>query len=380
MKRLFLCVVALVALLASCATSDLKTTVKGRFVSDDSLVVSLERISEGYDSVDTISQVRLGAEGRFEFKFDVERDSSPRLYRLSFSNGMRPITLVVAPGDNIYVDSVGNLFLNYKVEGSEESSLIKSFNQEYFAAVDKLAALSEQMVMADSNIIKLNQEAYKAAENAMRVQLRFVGTHPSSLAAFYASRQHVAEEYVPMLSGKGLSVLHLKSLKEGLAERYPESEYIATLEREIENIEAAEQLANNIEEASYPDIELDDMYKKMHRLSDNDGKVVLLYFWSAEHVLCNNINAELKELYKKYHPEGFEVYHVSADANRALWIEAVRAQQHPWISVYGGTDPRVFTLYSVYEVPMAYIISRDGTMNVCSLNSEQLEKEIKKRI
>ena len=122
------------------------------------------------------------------------------------------------------------------------------------------------------------------------------------------------------------------------------------------------------------------MYKKMHRLSELDGKVVLLYFWSAQIPLCNSINAELKTLYEKYHDKGFEVYHVSADENRALWIEATRAQEHPWISVFGSTDPTVFSLYAVYQVPMAYIISRDGTINICPLESKELEKQIKKRL
>lgn len=380
MKRLILFVAAVAFVLTSCATSSVKTTIEGRFVANEPLTLSLERISDNYDTVDKIAEVELPQNGEFEFKFGMERGLSPRLYRLSFSNGMRPITLVVAPGDDIYIDSLGNLFLNYKVEGSEESALIESFNKEYYAAVDKLATLSQQMALAENNILKLNEEAYRAAEEAMRVQLRFVGSHPSSIAAFYATRQQVVEEYVPMLRGKGISTPHLQSLKEGLTKAYPESPYIALLEREIANVEALVELASNLQQTSYPDIELDDMYKKMHRLSELDGKVVLLYFWSAQIPLCNSINAELKTLYERYHDKGFEVYHVSADENRALWIEATRAQEHPWISVFGSTDPTVFSLYAVYQVPMAYIISRDGTINICPLESKELEKQIKKRL
>ncbi len=380
MKRLVLFVSAVVVLLSSCATSGVKTSVEGRFVCNEPLTVSLERISDNYDAVDKVAEALLEANGSFEFKFNVERHSSPRLYRLSFSNGLRPIMLVVAPGDDIYVDSVGNLFLNYKVKGSVESQLIEQFNKEYYASVDKLAKLSEQIALSNGNILKLNQEAYKAAESAMQAQMRFIGSHSSSIAAFYASRQHVVEEYVPMLNGKGITVLHLQTLMEGLAKAYPESPYIAVLEREIANVEALEELTSNIKEESYPDIELDDMYKTMHRLSDLDGQVVLLYFWSAQIPLCNSINAELKDLYSKYHDKGFEVYHVSADESRSLWIEATRVQQHPWISVFGSTDPRVFSLFAVNQVPMAYIISRDGSIEICPLIKESLEKEIKKRL
>lgn len=380
MKRLVLFVAAVAMMLASCATSGVKTTIEGCFITNEPLTISLERISDVYDQVETVAEVELAEGGKFEFKFDMERGLSPRLYRLCFSNGVRPITLVVAPGDDIFIDSVGNLFLNYKVEGSEESALIESFNKEYYAAVDKLATLSQQMALAENNIVKLNEEAYRAAEEAMRVQLRFVGSHPSTIAAFYATRQQVVEEYVPMLRGKGISIPHLQTLKEGLAKTYPESPYIEVLEHEIANVEALIELAANIQQTSYPDIELDDMYKNMHRLSDLDGKVVLLYFWSAQIPLCNSINAELKPLYEKYHDKGFEVYHVSADESRALWIEATRAQSHPWISVFGSTDPTVFSLYAVSQVPMAYIISRDGSIEICPLKIEELEKQIKKRL
>ena len=148
MKRLILFVAAVALVLTSCATSSVKTTIEGRFVANEPLTLSLERISDNYDTVDKIAEVELPQNGEFEFKFGMERGLSPRLYRLSFSNGMRPITLVVAPGDEIYIDSLGNLFLNYKVEGSEESALIREFNRDYFAAGDRLARIAESINIA----------------------------------------------------------------------------------------------------------------------------------------------------------------------------------------------------------------------------------------
>ncbi|MBQ2783512.1 MAG: redoxin domain-containing protein [Alistipes sp.] len=380
MKRFLLAAMASVALLASCSNNGANTTVEGRFVSDRVDSVYLERISDSYDAVERIDGVALGSDGGFKFEFDVDDETSPRLYRLSFNTNVRPITLVVAAEDNIYLDSAGDLFLNYEVKNSEESQLIKQFNREYYSAVDRLARLSQRIATTEGDMLELNKEAYKAAMEAIQCQVRFVGSNPNTLAAFYASRQHVAEEYVPMLEGKGISTPHIHMLKEGLSESYPDSPYIALLQSEIESAEAFANLADKIVESPYPDIELDDMYKNMHSLSELSGKVVLLYFWTAELPLCNNINAELKTLYEKYHDEGFEVYHVSADANRALWIEATRAQQLPWISVFGSTDPRVFSLYSVVELPMAYIISKSGDIELCPLAIDGLEREIKKRL
>lgn len=382
MKRLFYfaTIIALAVAVTSCSKSAVKSVVRGRFVTDRVDSIFLERISDDYDAVTRVGATRLSDDGSFEFKFAMDNATTPSLYRLSFDSNVRPITLVIAQGDDIYIDSVGDLFLNYEVQNSEESKLIEQFNKEYYASVDRLANLSEQIARGGNNVVQLNMQAYIAAKDAMQAQVRFVGSHQQSLAAFYASRQHVVEEYVPMLEGKGISTPHLQALKLGLEERYPESPYIKLLEGEIEEAQALALLAENVTETAYPNIVLDDMYKEKHSLSDLDGNVILLYFWSAELPLCNNINAELKELYEKYHEDGFEVYHVSVDGSRALWIEAVRAQQLPWTSLFGGNDPQLFTLYNIVELPMAYIISRDGTIDTCSLDPKTLESEIKSRI
>ena len=160
--------------------------------------------------------------------------------------------------------------------------------------------------------------------------------------------------------------------------RYPDSPYIAVLEQDIVEQEAVIDVLNKVEIASYPDIELQDMYRKKHRLASLSGGVTLLYFWISESALCNNINAELKELYERYHDKGFEVYHVSADADEAVWIDAVRQQRHPWISVYGGKSADVFTLFGVDTLPKAYIIDREGNVSVAPLAMDILEREIKR--
>jgi peroxiredoxin len=123
-----------------------------------------------------------------------------------------------------------------------------------------------------------------------------------------------------------------------------------------------------------------DIYNKSHRLSSLDGKVILLYFWSAVDSVSNNVNAELKSLYERYHDKGFEVYQVSADADISIWIEAVRQQKLPWISVYGGTSPEVFSTYNVAGVPTAFLIDREGNMSVPSLKVSSLEESIKELI
>jgi peroxiredoxin len=379
MKKYLLSIILLGALLTSCGTKQagISTTISGRFVGSGADSVFLERIADNFVTSETLAGVAIEDNGGFSFDIAIEEQSAPRFYKLTFAEGSRPVTLVVAPGDNITLEAAGDIFLNYIVEGSEESALIREFNRDYFTPCDRLALIAERLHTADRYS---EREAYRAAQEAMKAQVRFVGSHLQNLAALYAMRHSVAEQYIPQLDGYGITIAHYNAVLGGIRERYPDSPYIAYLEKQIADGEALQSVLNRVELADYPDIELEDMYRTKHRLASLSGNVTLLYFWIAESAICNNINADLKELYERYHDKGFEVYHVSADADEAMWIEAVRQQSHPWISVYGGRNAEVFTLFNVATLPKAYLIDRKGNVAVAPLDMDALEREIKRRL
>lgn len=374
MKKLLFATLAMVAIITSCTTSNdgVKTTISGRFVGTKADSVFLERVSDNFTTPQRVGAVALADNGAFSFEFGVE-ESSPRFYRLTFAEKSRPVTLVVAPGDDITLESAGDIFLNYIVEGSEESALIREFNRAYFAAADRLTGIVENISAGNRSFDDWEMDAYRAAREAIRAQVTFVGTNRDRLAAFYAMRHTVAENYIPQLDGYGINVAHIRTVIDGLKERYPDSPYIAILEADLEQREAVIRLGESVTERSYPDLELQDIYKRSHRLSDLDGKVVLLYFWSANDAVCNNINAELKPLYESYHDRGFEIYHVSADANESVWIEAVREQRLPWVSVL-ATDIAPLSTYNVAQLPTAFIIDREGNLKVTSLVVADIER------
>ena len=131
-----------------------------------------------------------------------------------------------------------------------------------------------------------------------------------------------------------------------------------------------------------PEIELPDMFGNNRTLSSLNGKVILLQFWSAAAGNSNAMNADLKELYAKYKDNGFEIFQVSFDRSKAVWINAVQEQKLPWISVCdlrGETSPTVGE-YNVQNVPTSYLIDRDGQIVGKDLTSEKLEAEVKRLI
>jgi peroxiredoxin len=152
------------------------------------------------------------------------------------------------------------------------------------------------------------------------------------------------------------------------------------LERNVAEREAFARVVDIVVEVSYPDLELTDIYGTKHKLSDNDGKVVLLYFWSALNPMCNNLNADLKALYNEYNERGFEIYHVSVDDDKESWVTAINKQNLPWPSLYTAGDARVIEIYNVLKVPTTYIISREGDITPVVENIDAIAREVKREI
>lgn len=381
MKKLLFAITAMAIILSSCSKEPVaNTTIEGRFVASGADSVYLERISDKFDMAEPMGAVAIKEDGSFGFDLTIAEEESPRFYRLTFAESSRPVTLVVAPGDKIKLESAGDIFVNYSVEGSQESALIANFSHEYFTAVDELANIAENQLVASGSNQKLERRAYDLAREAMLAQMRFVGSNQESLAAIYALRHHVAEQYIPQLDGQGISIVHYRSVLEGIKSKYPTSPYIAVLERNIAESEAFARVLGDVKEVSYPDLELTDIYGKKHTLSAYDGKVVLLYFWSALNPKSNNLNADLKALYKEYHDKGFEIYQVSVDSDKESWIAAISQQNMPWPSLYTAGDARVVDLYNVEKIPTTYIVDRNGDIKAVEENIADIKREVKRLI
>ena len=381
MKKLLFTISAMAIILSSCSQpTETNTSISGRFVGSGTDSVFLERISDKFDKAEQVAAAALADDGSFDFDLTIAEGESPRFYRLAFNKSNRPVTLVVAPGDDIKLESAGNIFLNYSVEGSEESALIAQFTHEYFASADELANIAENQLVATGANRQLERRAYDLAREAMLTQVRFVGAHQDCLAAIYALHHNVAEQYIPQLEGQGISIVHYRSVLEGIKEKYASSPYIEVLERSIAESEAFNRVLDGMTEVSYPDLELVDVMGVKHKLSDNDGKVVLLYFWSALNPMCNNLNADLKALYNEYNERGFEIYHVSVDDDKESWVTAINKQNLPWPSLYTAGDARVIEIYNVLKVPTTYIISREGDITPVAENIDAIAREVKREI
>ena len=110
-----------------------------------------------------------------------------------------------------------------------------------------------------------------------------------------------------------------------------------------------------------PNFELKDLSGKTVRLSDFQGKVVLLDFWATYCVPCHESIPVFQRLYEKYRGQGVEVVGVSIDAFTEHVAGFVKEQKMGYTVVL---DPESSAppLFGVRGLPTTLLVDRSGAI------------------
>ncbi len=376
MNRIIFSAIALIMALSACQSP--KVSLSGRFVGSDADMVYLEYASVLEQTI--IDSVKLGEDGNFALSIE-NVTTTPSLYYIIYNNERIP--LLLQQGDNVEINAAGNVARNYKVEGSEESELLREFNQEYISGVMKLRGIISKIAagsLSDEERKSLSEEYTKIYLDIKRKQMNFIVSHKQNIAAVYALHQRLPND--SYLFNGDSDVIYYRTVAEAIEQSYPESHYLPILRSQVARMSAQSSLLAQAKEVNFPEIKMPDMYGQEVALSSLSGKVILLHFWSVAIGNGNVINAEMKEIYKRYKEQGFEIYQVAIDTSKSDWINAIQEQQLPWISVSDMKGEASTSLgeYNVQRLPSNFLIDREGNIVAKDLVGDKLEAEIKKHI
>ncbi|GHU99071.1 hypothetical protein FACS1894159_02520 [Bacteroidia bacterium] len=366
-----------VVLLASCGH---RVRVKGCFAGAPEESVRLEIVSPSKKAV--IDSTRSDSRGRFAFRVPLS-DNQPTIYNIICKQ--QSIPLLLAPGESVRVSSIYGIGMNYTVKGSEGSTKLRDLGLIFFNGLFSLDSLrnlytSEEF---DPRRKTLAQEYTRTYYRIKREHIHFIVKNCSSIAAIYALYQRLPNDNT--LIGGDNDMLYYRLVADSVVKRHPDSPYLRALEKEIESSGShhfSAQNLNDIKAVGHPEIALPDMYGNMRHLSELDGKVVILLFWSLADSQASMMNAELKELYAEYAHRGLEIYQVCVDAQKAPWIDAVQRQRLRWINVCDlkGIQSPAARVYNVDRIPTCYVIDRGGDIVARNIFGPDLEKKIKELI
>ncbi len=128
-----------------------------------------------------------------------------------------------------------------------------------------------------------------------------------------------------------------------------------------------------------PEIELPGKADTIVKLSSLNGKVVLIDFWASWCGPCRAANPYVQKLYKKYQANGFEVFAVSLDVNKPLWLKAMKRDKLTYTQVIDtdGWLSKVAEQYYVDAIPTNFLLDRSGKIVAINLEGKELFDKVK---
>lgn len=362
----------MVALAISTACNSDEIRISGKFIGLNAKTVYLEKISPSGQSV--IDSTELAQNGEYLFRIK-SAAATPSLYNIVY-NGDR-IPLLLSRREHAKVGALGNVLANYTVSGSEESELLCNFYREYLKGQQALREiLTKYSTASESEQKELTAQYNTQYREIKRKQISFIIENKDNIAAAYALYQRLpGDQY---LSSPDSDIIYFRTVANALSKTHPTSPFLVRINNDIARMEARTSLLKSIETRSYPDLKGPDMFGKMISLSSLEGNVILVDFWSAELGNSNAFNADLREIYEKYHDMGFRVYQVSADTSKAEWIRSVQEQRLPWISVCDllSIHSPMLKAYNVTKLPSNFLIDRKGNIIAKDIYSDELDNRL----
>ena len=337
--------------------------------------------ASGLEGIVVLDSVELGSDGCFDFA--QARPESPDFYRLRLEG--KVINFSVDSTETVSVKAAADKFdTAYEIGGSVSNQKIKELvllQGELQNKVDKLtqnrdipAGIAQQTLSALVNQFK------------DKVKKEYIFTAPNTTYAYFALFQTLNGYMIfdPMANKDDIKCF--AAVATSLNNAFPHADRSRNLYNMVikgmkntkaPREEVVELPADKIKEVDLIDIELKDLKGNVRRLSDLKNNVVLLDFTVYNHVQAAAHNLALRELYNKYHDKGLEIYQISLDADEHFWKTS--ADNLPWVCVRdaNGIYSQYVTLYSVKNIPSAFLIGRDNVLKSRVETVPDLEAAIK---
>jgi peroxiredoxin len=377
LNRFILILFAALVLITGCEKSN-QFTINGRITHAEDETIYLEKLL--VTSRELVAETKIDKNGEFTFKGEA---SIPTFYVLRLENN-RLITLLLDSLENVTIEAdIANFDLEYNVEGSHGSVLIKELTEKLNETEHKLDSLRALNTLYQGNPDheklkpQWDEEFNKIMQEQIKFSSDFVLENAFSMASVYALYQKFKDNSYVIRD-----LQTMRTAASALNSIYPNSRHVQALYRntlDILNNERAAKVKQFIQEQgdNSPDIVLPDQDGNEVALSSLRGKIVLVHFWSAEDRGSRIVNPVLVEAYKKYKRKGFEIYQVSVDQNRIEWVDAIDTDMLTWINVGDMKGSMAAAnVYNIKQIPFNYLLDKEGVIIAKNLQGPALDKAL----
>lgn len=338
------------------------------------------------DGAVKIDSAKLSEDGTFAFEGTAP--TAPEFYRLRIAGQF--INIAVDSTETINIKAqYPQMATQYDVSGSEDCQRIKELSlmqSSLQAQVNAIARNPELGAQAVADSVSRIVEAYKT-----RVKTEYIFKAPMKASSYFALFQTIYAGGQPVLlfnprtSEQDIKVFGAVATSWDTFypnEKRGENLHNIAIEgmkdvRYLRSQQQAEEIeASKVNTSGILDFTLTDNTGAARSLSSLKGYVVLLDF----HLFADQNSMKrimsLRELYNKYHAQGFQIYQVAIDGDEHFWKTQTAAL--PWISTrVDDNTSSVLQLYNVQQVPTFFLLDRSCNVVKRDAQIKDIDAEIK---
>ena len=340
----------------------------------------------GLDGAVKIDSAKLSEDGTFAFEGTAP--TAPEFYRLRIAGQF--INIAVDSTETINIKAqYPQMATQYEVSGSEDCQRIKELSlmqSSLQAQVNAIARNPELGAQAVADSVSRIVEAYKT-----RVKTEYIFKAPMKASSYFALFQTIYAGGQPVLlfnprtSEQDIKVFGAVATSWDTFypnEKRGENLHNIAIEgmkdvRYLRSQQQAEEIeASKVNTSGILDFTLTDNTGAARSLSSLKGNVVLLDF----HLFADQNSMKrimsLRELYNKYHAQGFQIYQVAIDGDEHFWKTQTAAL--PWISTrVDDNTSSVLQMYNVQQVPTFFLLDRSCNVVKRDAQIKDIDTEIK---
>lgn len=338
------------------------------------------------DGAVKIDSAKLSEDGTFAFEGIAP--TAPEFYRLRIAGQF--INIAVDSTETINIKAqYPQMATQYEVSGSEDCQRIKELSlmqSSLQAQVNAIARNPELGAQAAADSVSRIVEAYKT-----RVKTEYIFKAPMKASSYFALFQTIYAGGQPVLlfnprtSEQDIKVFGAVATSWDTFypnEKRGENLHNIAIEgmkdvRYLRSQQQAEEIeASKVNTSGILDFTLTDNTGAARSLSSLKGNVVLLDF----HLFADQNSMKrimsLRELYNKYHAQGFQIYQVAIDGDEHFWKTQTAAL--PWISTrVDDNTSSVLQMYNVQQVPTFFLLDRSCNVVKRDAQIKDIDAEIK---
>ena len=371
-------------MLGAVSCSNKKFEVSGNITDAKDSLLYFENMS--LNGAVVVDSTKLDADGNFSFAVDAP--SAPEFYRLRIAGQI--INVAADSTEHVTIKAAyPTMASQYEVSGSDECSKIKEL------------AIGQMALQASiNNIVRntnLNDDVMRDSIRVILAQYKegvknnYIFKEPMKAYAYFALFQTIALGYENALVFNPRSneddVKVFAAVATSWDTYYPKAERGLNLHniaieglKNIRIMKAEQQQTvdpSKVEYTGVIDIALPDNKGNIRKLSSLKGKVVMLDFHLFATKESTTRIMQLRELYNKYHAQGFEIYQVSIDPDEHFWKTSVAAL--PWVCVHSddGLNAAELGMYNVRDIPTYFLIDKNNVLQKRDVQIKDIDAEIK---